>query len=105
MKNKNWIFLITFLVLYILWFLVLRDSLNNFCNISEWGGYFLAIPTAYCVIALIGKSPLKNTLFFALGVLVSLLLLERNTEINVLGLNLIAVLLGGIVTWGLSKIK
>ncbi len=103
MKNKKWIFLITFLGLYILWFLFLHDSSNSFYNVSEWGGYFLAVPTAYCVMALIGKSPLKNALFFALGILVSLLL--RSTEGSILVLTLIAVLSGGIVSWMISKLE
>lgn len=98
---KKWILLITFLALYILWFLFLRDSSNNFYNVSEWGGYFLAIPTVYCVMALIGKSPLKNSLFFALGILVSFLL--RAPEGSILVPNLIAVLLGGVVSWVISK--
>ena len=105
MKNKNWIFLVVFLGLYLLWLLFLRDSSNNLYKVSEWGGYFLAIPIAYCVAALIGKSPLKNTLYLALALLVSLLLLTRNTETGILVLNLIAVLSGAIVSWGLSKVK
>ena len=37
MKNKNWIFLVVFLGLYLCGF-VLRDSSNNLYKVSEWVG-------------------------------------------------------------------
>ena len=95
--------LIYFTILFILWFFLLHDISNSYYNISEWGGYFLIIPIAYCVVSLMKKNALKSTFAVVIGVIISVFL-ARYADYSILLVKIVAVLVGGIVSWGIFKV-
>ncbi|WP_080905272.1 hypothetical protein [Parabacteroides sp. Marseille-P3160] len=102
-KTSYWIILSALVILFVLWFLLLHDSLNSFFHIAEWGGYFLIIPITYCIAFLVEKNTLKSTFAVAIGVILSILL-ARDADYSIILVKIAAVFVGGIVSWGISKI-
>jgi hypothetical protein len=98
---------VIFLGGFFLWFIYLRNQMSDFFNIAEWGGYFFAIPLFFSVIAICSYSTLENfgkISIYVFGGILFALSLNRILGESFFLSKIIATMVGGIISWGITKL-